>query len=61
MDLIYPDEPAKNVAEFCSVSGLARHPFHDMRVAQRMVKVNVGRILVSDCPLFMFVEEDMPP
>ena len=61
MDLIYPDEPAKTVAKFCSVSGFAGDLFHGMRVAQRMVKVNVSRILVSDCSLFMLVKEDMPP
>ena len=61
VDLIYPDDPPVKVAEFCSISGLAGDPFHGMRVARTMVKVNVGRILVPDCPLFVPVEEDMPP
>jgi hypothetical protein len=26
-----------------------------------MFRVNIGRILVDDCPLFVTVEEDMPP
>jgi hypothetical protein len=61
VDLFHPDEPIKKVAECCTVSGYARKAFHDMTIANGMFKVNVGRILVPDCPLFVAVEEDIPP
>ena len=61
MDLFYPEDPPKKVAECCTVSGLVGDPFHGMQVALNMVKVNVGRVLVPECRLFVPVEEDMPP
>ena len=61
MDLFHPREPSKKVAECCSVSGLAGEPFHGHTIAAGMFKVNIGRVLVGDCTLFVTVEEDMPP
>ena len=61
MDLFNPDEPIKKVAECCTVSIYAGETFHDMTIANGMFKVNVGRILVPECPLFVAVEEDIPP
>lgn len=43
------------------MSGHAGEPFHGMTLATGMLKVNVGKILVQDCPLFVTVEEAMPP
>ena len=60
MDLFHPDEPVRKVAECCTVSGYAREAFHDMSIVPVMFKVNVGRILVQNCPLFVTVEDDMP-
>jgi hypothetical protein len=39
----------------------AGEPFHGNKIAPGMFKVNVGRILDQDCPLFVTVEDDMPP
>ena len=61
MDLFHPEEPDRKVAECCTVSGCAGEPFHGMSIAPGMFKVNVGLVLVHDCPLFVTVEEDMPP
>ena len=61
MDLFHPDEPDRKVAECCTVNGCAGEPFHGNKIAPGMFKVNVGRILDQDCPLFVTVEDDMPP
>lgn len=59
MNLFHPNEPVRKVVECCIVSSYAREPFHDMSIAPGMYKVNVGHILVRDCPLFVTVEDDM--
>ena len=61
MDLYHPDEPGKKVAECCNILGCAGEPFHGMTIATGMFKVNVGRVFDEDCPLFVTVEDDMPP
>jgi hypothetical protein len=61
VDLFHPNESIKKVAEYCTVSGYVGEAFHDMTIANGMFKVNVGRILVPECPLFVAVEEDIPP
>lgn len=60
VDLFYPDEPMKKIAECCTISGYAWESFHGMNIAPGMFEVNVGRILVQDCPLFVIVKDSMP-
>ena len=61
MDLYHPDDPTKKVAGCCIVLGCAGKPFHGMSIAAEMFKVSVGRVFDEDCPLFVTVEDDMPP
>ena len=61
MDLYHPDEAGNKVATRCTISGCAGEPFHGTRIAPGMFKVNVGHVLDVDCPLFVTVEDDMPP
>ena len=61
MDLYHPDDPESKVAECCTVSGYAGEPFHGLNIAEGMFKVNVGYVVDEKCPLFVTVEEDMPP
>ena len=61
MDLYHPDEPRNKVAGCCTVSDCAREAFYSKSIAPRMLNVNVGHIFYKDCPLFVKVEDDMPP
>jgi hypothetical protein len=61
VDLFHPDKPDRKVAECCTVNGCAGEPFHGTKITSGLFKVNVGRILDQDCPLFVTVEDDMPP
>ena len=61
MDLYHPDKLGNKVAERCTISGRAGEPFYGMSIASGMFKVNIGRIFDEECPLFVTVEDKMPP
>jgi hypothetical protein len=61
VDLFHPDEPDRKVAECYTISACAGDPFHGMSIVAGMYKVIMGWVLVEDCPLFVTVEDDMPP
>lgn len=61
MDLYHPEKPGNKVAECCTVSGCVGEPLHGMSIGPGMFKVNVSHVFDEDCPLFVTVEDDMPP
>ena len=61
MDLHHPDEPENKVARRCTVFACAGEPFHGSIISPGMFKVDIGHVFDEDCPLFLTVENDMPP
>ena len=61
VDLYHPDDPDSKVAECCTVSGYAGEPFHGLNIVEGIFKVNAGPVFDETCPLFVTIEEDMPP
>ena len=49
------------MAECCTVTGVAGELFHGMKIDEDMFKVQVGRVFYKTCPLFVTLEDDMPP
>jgi hypothetical protein len=61
VDLYHPDESGNKVAGCCIVSACAGEPFYGTSISSKMFKVDVSHLFDEDCPLFVTIEDDMPP
>lgn len=59
VDLYHLYESENKIIECYIIFGRAEESLYDMSIADEIFEINVGRILIQDCLLFVTVEDDM--